>query len=230
MIHVLRTGRPYWWFWILLSAPLIGGLIYLFIEVLPENRGAGSLSWLAALKPRSWRIREARRALEESDTVKARLTLAAELLEAGQGEEAHQIAVESLKGVFKDDPHTMAEVARYNVELARWGEALTLLDRVNVRADRMLAMQVTFLKGRALLGLERFEEAEQCFREIEGRYIGAAPHYYLACALQATDRTSEAVQIWRDMRVRFRKAGPAWRRTERPWYKLATERLKELAE
>jgi hypothetical protein len=32
------------------------------------------------------------------------------------------------------------------------------------------------------------------------------------------------------MRVRFRKAGPAWRRTERPWYKLATERLKEITE
>src|SRR4051812_43872038 len=85
IVHVFKTGRPYFWFWILFSAPVIGGLAYAFVELAPNLRGTGgSLQW----KPRSWRIRDLRAELEETDTVKLRLTLASELLAARQPAEA----------------------------------------------------------------------------------------------------------------------------------------------
>src|SRR5215217_3962128 len=85
IVHALKTGRPFWWFWILFSAPVIGGIAYLFIELAPERRSSGArISW----KPRAWRIRDLRAELEETDTVKLRLSLAELLLEDGQVEEA----------------------------------------------------------------------------------------------------------------------------------------------
>src|SRR5437868_15336987 len=81
IVHVLKTGRPYWWFWILFSAPVLGGIAYALVELAPDLRTGGgpSISW----KPRSWRIRDLRGELEESDTGKLRLCLAAELLAGG---------------------------------------------------------------------------------------------------------------------------------------------------
>lgn len=227
MVHVFKTGRPYWWFWVLFSAPLIGGVVYFFVELLPERRASGDSGFFARLKPRSWRIRDARAVLEETPTVKTRLALAEELSDAGQPAEAHAVAAEALSGVFKDDPHTLAEVARYAIELSHWDEALSLLAKINTRADRMLALDVALLQGRALLGAGRHAEAETELRAAAERYVGEEPRYFLANTLRATRRETEAAALFQEIRTRYRKAGPAWRRSEKRWYRLATAALKQ---
>src|SRR5213082_733021 len=72
IVHVYRTGRPFWWIYVLFIAPAIGGLAYLFLELLPDwnaNRGG---FWT----PRALKIKRLRQELDESDVVKTRLTLA----------------------------------------------------------------------------------------------------------------------------------------------------------
>jgi len=36
IIHVLKTGRDRYWIWLLLFLPLIGGIAYLVVEIIPE--------------------------------------------------------------------------------------------------------------------------------------------------------------------------------------------------
>lgn len=36
--HVIRTGRPYWWAFVILSFPIGGSLIYYLVEVFPNSR------------------------------------------------------------------------------------------------------------------------------------------------------------------------------------------------
>jgi hypothetical protein len=226
IVHALRTGRPYWWIWILFIAPAIGGIAYVLVELLPEMRSSGggaTFSW----KPRAWRIRELRSALEETDTVKLRLTLAAELLAIEKPEDARTVAEECLHGVFRDDPHTLAAVARYRLEAGKFAEALAALDLVKIKADRMLGLTVTLLRGRALVMLARHAEAQTALREIAGIYIGEEPRYFLAVSLGQSGSVAEARSLWEEIRRRFRRAGRGWRRSEKRWFKLAGERLKE---
>jgi hypothetical protein len=224
VVHVVRTGRPYWWIWILLSAPFIGGLAYVLVELAPSLKSPGghAFQW----KPRKWRIRELRTVLEDSDTVRNRLALARELADDGRMQEAHEIAADCLQGVFRDDPHTLTEVARYKLGLDRFQEALALLDRVNTHADRRLAFHVGFLRGESLYGLGRYEEAESCYRGVDGKLFGEAPRAGLARVMEKTGRRDQAAALWRDIRSKYRKASPAWRRSEKKWYRLATEKLK----
>jgi hypothetical protein len=231
IVHVLRTGRPYWWILLLLFAPAIGGLAYLFIEVLPNvnTPSQGGRGYFSGLKPRAWRTRELRNALEESDTVKTRLALADELLAAGQSHEAQAVAAEALQGVFKNDPHTLAAVARFEIEVQHWPEALDLLARVDVTADHILDQQVTLLRGRARLGAGDFTEAADDFRALDGHFVGEEARYYLACALAANGQQDDAVAIWRDITRRFRRTTPAWRRSEKEWFQRAKAKLKEAA-
>ena len=36
--HVLKTGRPYWWIFIIMGFPVMGCVIYYFVEVFPGSR------------------------------------------------------------------------------------------------------------------------------------------------------------------------------------------------
>ncbi len=227
IVHVFKTGRPYWWFWILLSAPVIGGIAYTFIELLPDLRASGggdAFLW----QPRAWRIRKLQQELEETDVIKTRFALAAELLAAQKPDEACAVAEESLRGVFRDDPHTLATVARYQLEAGKFSEALAALDKVKVEADRMLGQEVAFLRGWALVQAGRHTEAQPRLKAIESILLGEQPRYFLALSLQQSGSVAEAKALWEDIRKRFRRAGRGWRRSEKRWFKLSGERLKEI--
>lgn len=224
IVHVLKTGRPYWWLVLLFMAPVIGGIAYALIEIAPEMRSSGGgVSW----KPRAWRIRDLQAQVEESDTVKLRLALAEELLAHKRPAEARTAAEACLTGVFRDDPHTLAAVARFRLEAGDASAALAALDQVNVARDRMLAEDVALLRGRTLVLAGRHAEAQAALRSIADTYIGEEPRYFLAASLHASGADAAAREIWNDIRRRFRRAGRAWRRSEKRWFKLAGERLAE---
>jgi hypothetical protein len=222
IIHVYKTGRPYWWIYVLFIAPAIGGLAYLLLELLPEwktNRGG---FW----QPRSVRIRRLRDALEEGDIVQTRLKLADELLAAGQPEEALAIANDALTGVFKDDPHTLASVARVRIEAGKPREALEALGKIDTKHDKMLDLEVTVMRGRALFATGQHHEAQTNMEAVQTRYTGEEPRYYLALSLRATGKKDEARQLLEDIVKKFRRASRAWRRSERHWFQLANAALK----
>jgi hypothetical protein len=225
IFHVYKTGRPYWWMYILFIAPAIGGIAYVLIEMLPEWNASRGSFW----RPRALQIRDLRRSLEESDVVKTRLLLAEELLAAGEKDEAYRVAEEALTGVFKDDPHTLAVVARIRIEAGKPEAGLEALARINTKNDRMLDLDVAVMRGRGLYATGRYEEAVVQMRAVEGRYLGEEARYFLALALKATGKKEEARQVLEDIVKKFRRAGRAWRRTERHWFRLANAELKAMA-
>ena len=38
--HALKTGRPYWWLFVIMAFPVMGCVIYYFVEVFPGSREA----------------------------------------------------------------------------------------------------------------------------------------------------------------------------------------------
>jgi len=160
--------------------------------------------------------------------VKKRLALADELLAAGHADEALRTAEPALTGVFKDDPHTLASVARIRIEAGKPREALEMLGRVNTKNDKMLELDIAVMRGRALFATGQHREAQTQMEAVQTRYSGEEPRYFLALALKATGRKDEARQLLEDIVKKFRRAGRAWRRSERHWFRLATARLKEL--
>lgn len=226
IVHVFKTGRPFWWFWILFSAPVIGGAAYFLIEVVPDLRSSGA-GGVPAWRPRAWRIRQLRTELEETDTVKLRLALAEELLASGDVDGALETAEKCRTGVFRDDPHTLAAVAHYQIEAGRPNDGLQLIEQINTRADRMLAQDVALLRGRALFLAGRHAEAQAALRAVSSSYVGEEPRYFLALSLKETGELAEARELWTEIRKRFRRANRGWRRSEKRWFKYAGERLKE---
>src|SRR5690606_14273265 len=140
---------------LLFFVPAIGGIAYLLVELVPDWNANRGRVWT----PRALRIRRLRAALEESDIVETRLALASELLASGETEEALHTANGALTGIFKDDPHTLAWVARIRIEAGRPREALEALSRIDTKNDRMLELEVTVMRGRALCATGEHQEA-----------------------------------------------------------------------
>lgn len=224
IVHALKTGRPYFWVWILFVAPVIGGIAYAIFELAPDlDSTGGSVSW----KPRAWRIRDLQAQLDETDTVKLRLALADELLGGGHADEACQVVEDSLTGVWRDDPHTLAAVGRYQLEAGKIDAALQTLGKIDTRADRLLEQQVAILRGRALVEAGRHAEGQAVLRAAMNVFLGEEGRYFLAVSLAETDGLDDARETWTDIRKRYRRANRGWRRSEKRWFILSGEKLRE---
>jgi hypothetical protein len=227
VIHVIKTGRPFWWIWILFMAPVIGGLAYFFLEVLPDLRRADSSNFLDSLKPRSWHIRDLRSALEESDTFNTRIELAQALLDNGEAAEAQSIAMGALTGVFRNDPTVKAEVAHFMIEAGNAAGALKLLNGVRADTDRFLRLKIQLLVAMAHFHLGNLDEAERILGNAVDDSFSEQTRVYLARVLLAKGKTEEGLSMLRDIKTKYRKGGRLWRRSEKRWFEESTALLKK---
>ncbi|VFQ42798.1 PLDc N-terminal domain-containing protein [Desulfoluna butyratoxydans] len=102
-VHAGKSGR-YGWIFIILFFPVIGSLIYFFVEYLPEIQMKRNI--IKAKKPKKLPgINELKRQLELTDNVNNRLALARAYFQTGQFEASIELLKESLKGVYARDLH-----------------------------------------------------------------------------------------------------------------------------
>jgi hypothetical protein len=227
ILHVYKTGRPYYWIWVLFGFPIAGGLAYAFIEILPEYRRPGT-SILSVFQTRGGRIKKLKEKLEETDTVQNRIALAAELRRAGRLAEAEEVMLECLHGVFKDDPYTLCEMGRVYADRQKWKELLHTIGSANQDQDRIIRSHLELLQARGLAGMGQTPEAEALLRQLALGHLGEEARFRLALLLSQTDRKKEAGQLFQEIIKKFRKGNRSWRKTEREWFKASKAQLKLL--
>lgn len=228
-VHVYKTGRPYWWIWLLMMGSFIGCLLYVLVEIVPDARRSGSqLTTTSWFIPRRTVIKRARELLEDADTVQNRLNLAALLYGYGKKEEAERIATACVSGVFKDDADVISEVARYKVETGNYAEARQLVSQADVRNNKQAGRRIELLKARILFGSRKYDEALTGFTALQAASLGEEPRYYSALCHLELGHTQLAAQMLHDIMKYFRKGGKLWRRSQKNWYKAASLKVKEI--
>jgi hypothetical protein len=173
-IHVVRSGQPLYWLFILFSFPLLGSLVYFVVIYLPNSRlDRGARRAVAAagraIDP-GRDAREARAAFDDTPTAQNQMRLAAALLETGQAEEAARLYEGCLKGPFASDPEMRFHAARAFVECQRFAEALPHLLAVRELRPDYRADGVTLLLARCYAGLSRAAEARAEFESALSRF------------------------------------------------------------
>jgi hypothetical protein len=115
-VHVVRTGRPYYWIYIVVFVPVVGMAAYFLVEMLPEltqSRSAhhATAGIAKALNPgRS--LREAMQRVQITPTAENKARLAQQYLEANQLAEAVALYRAALTGIHATDPGMMLGLAR----------------------------------------------------------------------------------------------------------------------
>ena len=229
VIHVLRTGRPWWWMWVIFMIPLVGLAAYFYFEVRPTLGKLGIQSLLWRLKSSRERIAIRRAQLEESSTVKNRLLLADELHDAGQFDDECDVLADGLRGAFKDDATLLMRLAQAHLEADRAARAEEIVSKTVPERSADSQANFTLLKARVDGRIGRGPQAEQVFQELSAKKKSEAPRYYYAEYLLRQGRRDEALAILRDILHQYRRGTVVWRFQERRWFYAAKKLLKSPA-
>jgi hypothetical protein len=226
IVHVIRTGRPYWWMLIIFWFPLLGALAYLFFEIRPSVGKFDYQALMWRLKSPQQRIAIREGVLDDSNTVRNRLALADELHAAGQFDRECAVLSEGLRGAFKDDATLLMRLAQAHLEAGRSNEAEQVLAKTVPEKSPDAQLQFALLKARVAARQGRAAEAEQIFQDLVARKKSEGPRYYYAEYLMHSGQRDQASVILRDILHQYRRGTPVWRFVERRWFYAAKRLLK----
>jgi len=229
VVHAFRTGRPYWWFWIIMSFPVVGVLGYVVVELRPTLRRMNWQALLWRLKNADERIRIRRLNLEESSTQSNRLLLADELRAAGRDEEAAAVLQEGLRGPFANDAELLLRLASIHLHAQRPAEAEQVLARMQEERNRDLQLRKKLLEARLYGQQGKQAEATALFEELMKPNRSEGPRYYYAEFLLRNGEPDKGVRLLWDILAQYRRGTPVWRFQEREWYAAARRLLRQHA-
>jgi len=229
IIHVLKTGRSRYWILMLLFMPLIGGIAYLVIEILPEF--SSSMTGQRAvrnvkktLNPGA-DLRHHEAAWEQSPNVDNSRRLAEALLDSGKTDEAEEIVNGALKGLFATEPTLLLIKARIQFEHDRPAEAVESLERLQDNNPDFRNAEGHLLYARALEANGQSDQAVREYSAVSGYFPGVEARYRLALCLKATGNTQasedELTSIINDAKL----APPHFRKSQKTWLEAVRREL-----
>jgi hypothetical protein len=229
IVHVVRTGRPHYWIYVLLFAPGLGGLAYFIAEMLPELLGtrearqAVGKARRAFDRERDYRVLAER--LDTADTAENRKALAEESLRLGKVGQAVTLYKTALAGVYKDDPNLMHGLARAYFAAGDFAGCTQTLDALKAANPRFESADAHLLYARSLEAQGCTDAALMEYEAVARYLAGAEARCRHAMLLMQTGRMQPARQLFAEIVHAIDKTGGPFKRAQREWYDIAKQNL-----
>lgn len=228
-VHVVRSGRPLYWIFILLIGSYIGIAIYLIAEVLPglrHNRAARSLARDVRRKIDPGRDqREASRRLDIADTLDNRRALAEQSLLDGDFARAAELYRVSLKGLYATDPHLMLGLAKAQFGLGEPAETRATLDALIAANPDFRSSDGHLLYARAVEATGDIDAAKHEYDAVVQGHPGEEARARYALLLKREGDEAGAQRLFREILKRADALPRYYRKEQREWIELAKREL-----
>jgi len=221
IIHVLKTGRSYYWIMFLVFVPLLGGLAYLVIELLPQFTGsiAGQRAVRTVKKTLNpgADLRQHEAAWNQSPNVDNGRRYAEALMDSGDIDKAEDIIGQALKGLFATEPTLLLQKARLQFARNRTDETVKTLELLQQHNPDFHSAEAHLLYARALEAQGKIDDAVREYAAVAGYFPGVEARYRLALCLATAGNTkasrTELESILNDAKL----APPHFRKSQKPW-------------
>jgi hypothetical protein len=223
--HALKTGRAYWWLFVIMAFPVIGCLLYYFVEVFPNTRESLKAEKAVQAIVKSFdpdkSLREHVANLEDCGSVENRITLARSCMERRMFGEAASLYRSCLAGVHESDPGIRFGLAAALLGAEEFKEAHTVAQALRQSHASFRAPEVQLIAARALEGLGRFDEALAGYRVLADTYSGEEGRWRYGALLVRMGRGAEAGDIFRRMLRNAARMPEHYREAQHEWLALA---------
>jgi hypothetical protein len=221
IIHVLKTGRSRYWILVLFFMPLIGGIAYLIIELLPELsgsiRGQRALRNVKQTLNPGADLRQSEAAWSQSPNVDNGRRYAQALLDSGKTDEAEDIINQALKGLFATEPTLLLLKAQLQFDKERTQEAIQTLESLQENNPDFRSAEGHLLYARALETEDRIDDAIREYSAVSGYFPGVEARYHLAMCLEVAGKSTasrtELESILNDAKL----APPHFHKSQKTW-------------
>jgi hypothetical protein len=227
--HAAKTGRLQPWAFIILGIPLVGGLAYIVVELIPEwlgSPGAQQARRRVAnkLDPEK-RYRELSDRLLDADTIANRAALASECLEVARFDEAERHYDHIMTLPMGDDPIYALAKAKAQFGGKRPSDALATLDHLQAHWPDFQSPEGHLLYARALAEAGRVDEALEEFSALIAYSPSAEARVRYGMLLKMVGRTAEARVIFNELLIQMRRAPKHARDMQAEWVSIAEKQL-----
>ncbi|MEO0974873.1 MAG: tetratricopeptide repeat protein [Pseudomonadota bacterium] len=233
IVHILKTGRPTYWVFIVFFGSIIGILAYLIVEILPSLQQSPTLrragrSVGSTLDPNR-DLRNASRRLEIADTAQNALAVSRQLLSRGEHAEAKDTLERAMQGIHADDPELLMGLAEAHLGLEQYAEVIERLDHLKTVAPDATSGEGHLMYARAKEGLGNLDAAIEEYEALQRYYSGPEPACRLGTLLMARGDEERARELFSDVLENAQIAGKHYRQTHREWISQAREALNRLS-
>lgn len=224
-VHVVRTGRPYYWLWIVLFLPAAGCLVYFLAEILPDLGRSGPVRQAVARAEGALtaerRFTELAAQVAESPTVANRCALAEALLARGDPQGALLHYRDCLRPPHDTDPLPLLGLARCHFAINQPAEALAALDHLQAANPGYQSHEGHLLYARALEACGRTDEALAEYATLAPVYPGQEGRVRYGLLLRQVGRSEEAGSQFAAALAALKRGSRHSRRLDREWHDLA---------
>lgn len=229
IIHVLKTDRSKYWILMLIFMPLIGGLAYLIIEVLPEFRGSirgqrAVRTVKQTLNPGA-ELRHHEAAWSQSPNVDNGRRYAQALLDSGKTDEAEEIIDQALKGLFATEPTLLLLRAQLQFGKDQSRETIQTLESLQEHNPDFRSAEGHLLYARALEAEDRIDDAIREYSAVSGYFPGVEARYRLAKCLGVAGRESAAKAELESILNDAKLAPPHFHKSQKTWLEAVKKDL-----
>jgi hypothetical protein len=226
--HVLKSGRPYWWIFIIMAFPVMGCVIYYFVEVFPgsrEHRRANKVARNLArvLKPDA-ELKKRAEELEVCGSVDNKIALAVECMSHQMYGEAIRLYESCLQGPYAADGTILFGLARAAAEARDWDRAGPALYRLKTDAPKVRPLDVRLLQARFLEARGETDAALAMFRELIPIFVGLEARYRYGDLLLRLGKHEAAMEMFSQV-VRHAKRFSSAVEDEERWASAAKQAI-----
>lgn len=228
--HVFKTGRPAWWAYVILGAPVIGCIAYYFVEIFPGSREhlaahRATRDIARSLNPDK-DLKRCLEAVEIAPTVENKVALAQEWLRSGYAQKAVDLYRETRTGPHAQDPDLAFGLAVACAEAGDFQEVRTLADELRANNGKFRENEVALLHARALEGLSEDASALDEYERLAETAVGLEPRIRYGRLLKRLGHETQARGVFEDA-VAHAKRFNIKHAEEQAWVNLAKQELAE---
>lgn len=230
VIHILKTGRPRTWIWLVMILPVAGAAAYLVLELLPDFAGTRSgrktIRTVQDLVNPDRDLKSAAQDYQTAKTIDNAQRLAQELLLKGQYAEAAILYRDCLKGLHEFDPLFMYGLAQAEFGLGNFTLVKELLDQLIAKNPDYKNPDAHLLYARVLASLGDSRGALHEFEVLDSYYPGAEASYHFAKLLQKLGQTERALAVFESILAKAKTGGSHYNDLHGKWVKLTALELR----
>lgn len=223
--HAYKNNTEQKWYWLVIIFPLFGSLIYLYHFKYKGAATVGSVQNIMPSIKKSASLKKLEEEFRYSDTFVNVDALADKYVELKKYDDAITLYESNLDRFDKDDVETNTKLVHVHYLLGNYSNAVKYGKRVNgqkVFDDSEGKIAYAW----SLFHSDQIENAENCFKEMDGPFSNYAARIEFCKFLSKQNRKDEAFQKIEDMRLEINRLEGREKR-EKNWVQKALKNIRK---